>query len=64
MAAQLLALDLVDQLQLTVCPCLLGGAHSWLPDGVDLAPNRWRLLEQRSLEGEELLLRYARGRLA
>jgi len=64
LAAQLLALDLVDQLQLTVCPCLLGGAHSWLPDGVDLAPNRWRLLEQRSLEGEELLLRYARGRLA
>lgn len=60
LAAQLLAADLVDELQLTVCPRLLGGRHSWLPVGVELPPNRWRLLEQRPLEGEELLLRYAR----
>jgi hypothetical protein len=39
---------------------LLGGVHSWLPAGVALAPNRWRLLEQRPLDGEELLLRYGR----
>ena len=60
LAAQLLALNLVDELQLTLCPRLLGGVHSWLPAGVALAPNRWRLLEQRPLDGEELLLRYGR----
>ena len=60
LAAQLLAINLVDELQLTLCPRLLGGVHSWLPAGVALAPNRWRLLEQRPLDGEELLLRYGR----
>lgn len=60
LAAQLLAADLVDQLQLTLCPRLLGGAHSWVPSDVALSPNRWSLLEQRPLEGQELLLRYHR----
>lgn len=60
LAAQLLAADLVDQLQLTLCPLLLGGGHSWVPLDVALAPNRWMLLEQRPLEGQELLLRYQR----
>ena len=62
LAGQLLAEHLVDELQLTLCPLLLGGPHSWLPPGVDLPPSRWVLLEQRLLEGQELLLRY--GRLA
>ena len=60
LAGALLAADRVDQLQLTLCPRLLGGPHSWLPEGVTLAANRWQLLEQRPLEGEELLLRYGR----
>lgn len=60
LAGQLLAADLVNQLQLTLCPRLLGGPHSWLPAGVDLQAGRWTLLEQRQLEGEEILLRYGR----
>lgn len=60
LAAGLLALQLVDQLQLTLCPQLLGGDHSWLPAGVDLPAQDWQLLEQRPLGGHELLLRYGR----
>jgi 5-amino-6-(5-phosphoribosylamino)uracil reductase len=60
LAGQLLDANLVDQMQLTLCPQLLGGPHSWLPAGLDLAASRWSLLELRPLEGEELLLRYAR----
>ena len=52
----------VDELQLTLCPQLLGGPHSWLSPGVALEPSQWQLLEQRRLEGEELLLRYRRLR--
>ncbi len=64
LAASLLAENLVDELQLTLCPRLLGGPHSWLPAsaGVDLASQGgWHLREQRALEGEELLLRYRRS---
>ena len=58
LAGALLQEQLVDELQLTLCPLLLGGPHSWLPNGVHLDPNRWKLQEQRPLEGDELLLRY------
>ena len=60
LAGALLAEQLVDELQLTLCPLLLGGGHSWLPPAIALEPQRWRLLEQRPLEGNELLLRYGR----
>ncbi|QVL53255.1 MAG: dihydrofolate reductase family protein [Cyanobium sp. M30B3] len=62
LASQWLAAGLVDELQLTLCPLLLGGAHSWCAadPGLGLDRWRWRLLEQRPLEGDELLLRYGR----
>ena len=62
LAASLLEAGWVDELQLTLCPHLLGGSHAWLPAGVSLPPQpqSWRLLEQRCLGGDELLLRYAR----
>lgn len=62
LAGALLQEQRVDELQLTLCPQLLGGPHSWLPSGVSLEPSQWQLLEQRRLEGEELLLRYRRLR--
>lgn len=64
LAASLLADNCIDELQLTLCPQLLGGAHSWLGPGAALPAacrRGWRLLEQRPLEGEELLLRYGRA---
>lgn len=64
LAASLLAEDLLDELQLTFCPQLLGGAYTWLgPTALVPAPARggWRLLEQRRLEGDELMLRYGRA---
>jgi 5-amino-6-(5-phosphoribosylamino)uracil reductase len=62
LASQWLAAGLVDELQLTLCPLLLGGAHSWCAadPGLGLDRRRWHLLEQRPLEGDELLLRYGR----
>ncbi len=63
LAASLLAENRLDELQLTLCPRLLGGEHSWLGPGTALplaACDGWRLLELRRLEGEELLLRYYR----
>lgn len=65
LAGALLAEDLVDELQLTLCPLLLGGPHSWLPAGSLLpgpltAAAGWQLQEQRPLGGDELLLRYRR----
>ncbi len=64
LAASLLAENRLDELQLTLCPRLLGGQHSWLGPGVALpleVAAGWRLLEQRRLEGDELLLRYGRS---
>lgn len=63
LAASLLAENRLDELQLTLCPQLLGGEHNWLGVGAALplaARSGWRLLEQRRMEGEELLLRYSR----
>jgi len=64
LAGSLLEENRIDELQLTLCPRLLGGEHTWLGSEVALslgARDGWRLLEQRRLEGDELLLRYGRA---
>jgi 5-amino-6-(5-phosphoribosylamino)uracil reductase len=64
LAASLLAEERLDELQLTLCPQLLGGEHIWLgPTALIPASARsgWRLLEQRCLEGDEVLLHYGRA---
>ncbi len=62
LAASLVAEGLLDELQLSLCPLLLGGAHCWLPISLALPkPWRWQLIEQRPLEGGDLLLRYQRS---
>ena len=60
LAGELLQADLVDELQLSLCPLLLGGTYPWLPLVVVPKPQRWQLLEQRPLDRGELLLRYQR----
>ena len=61
LAGQLLQADLVDELQLTLCPLVLGGPYTWLPDVSRPEPQRWSLLDQQPLGGGELLLRYQRS---
>jgi len=62
LAASLLEAGCIHELQLTLCPLLLGGPHCWLPVGADRPwPGQgWQLCEQQPLQGEELLLRYRR----
>jgi 5-amino-6-(5-phosphoribosylamino)uracil reductase len=63
LAAALAAEDLLDELQLTLCPRLLGGPLGWLATGARVAPaarTGWRLVEHRALPGDELLLRWRR----
>jgi 5-amino-6-(5-phosphoribosylamino)uracil reductase len=53
----------IDELQLTLCPRLLGGAHLWMAPTIgalDGPGAAWSLLEHRPLGEEELLLRYRR----
>ena len=64
----LLAQDVVDELQLTLCPRVLGGPFSWLPVNGSLLPSSlmesdaWNLRELRDLGGHEVLVRYCRNR--
>ncbi len=60
LAASLLREALIDELQLTLCPQLLGGPHSWVPLQEAFARSHWRLQETRPLGGDELMLRYTR----
>lgn len=68
LAASVLTADAVDGLQLTLCPTLLGGGHTWipaerlLPQGLEGAT--WRLEQSRLLGDGEVLLRYRRARSA
>ena len=60
LAASLLAGAWVDELQLTLCPVLLGGGHGWCPAPALPPGTGWDLEEHRALGGGELLLRYRR----
>ncbi|MFQ6539895.1 MULTISPECIES: RibD family protein [Aphanothece] len=60
LAGALLAEDLVDELQLTLCPLLLGGPAHWLELPALDHPSHWELLEGRDLGGGEWLLHYRR----
>ncbi|MDA0717781.1 MAG: dihydrofolate reductase family protein [Cyanobacteria bacterium] len=60
LAASLLAEGWIDELQLTICPQLLGGPHAWVPLEAAVHSGEWCLQEHRQLAGEELLLRYRR----
>ena len=68
LCASLLEVDQVDELQLTLSPCLLGGRFSWIPSegcSMPLAlsqPDAWTLLSADPLSGNELLVRYGRSR--
>lgn len=60
LASTLLAFDLLDELQLTVCPCLLGGPHLWVDPALTLGRHRWQPTEHRDLGGGEWLCRWQR----
>jgi 5-amino-6-(5-phosphoribosylamino)uracil reductase len=60
LAGAMLAAAVVDELQLTICPLLLGGPHTWLPPQLTDVPGHWEPVDQRSLGGGELLLLYRR----
>jgi 5-amino-6-(5-phosphoribosylamino)uracil reductase len=61
LAAALVAARALDELQLTLCPMLLGGSHGWLPSHAVSDPSlHWTLRRQEALGGGELLLLYER----
>ena len=68
LVADMLQLDVVDELQLTLVPSLLGGEHTWVSGTQGLLPaslaqsGAWTLLASEMLGGDELLLRYSRQR--
>ena len=68
LCGSLLEADQVDELQLTLSPCLLGGRFSWIPiDGFSMPPalsqpDAWTLLSAERLSGNELVVRYGRCR--
>ncbi|MEB3317756.1 MAG: dihydrofolate reductase family protein [Cyanobacteriota bacterium] len=61
LAAALVAARALDELQLTLCPMLLGGSHGWLPAQATADPaDHWTLRRQDPLRSGELLLLYER----
>jgi len=65
LAAGLLQADCIDTMQLTLCPRLLAGAHSWVPSETRLPLGQvgWQLEHQQHLGDGEVLLRYGRAAL-
>ena len=63
LAATLLEADVVDELQLTICPKLLGGKYHWLTSNYEFEPRKWRLEKVKQLAADELLINYQRNPL-
>lgn len=62
LAGSLVEARVLDELQLTLCPMLLGGDHVWVPSRVWGDPGcRWRLVRAEALDDGELLQVYQRG---
>ena len=68
LVGSLLEVDLIDELQLTVTPEILGGGKTWVPTKTNTIyqeitnPSNWKLNEVYPMEENELLLRYYRER--
>ncbi|MFN9630936.1 MAG: RibD family protein [Cyanobacteriota bacterium] len=61
LAAALVEAKALDELQLTLCPLLLGGGHLWLPPDTWGDPaSQWTLQRQEGLVGGEQLMIYTR----
>ena len=60
LATTLLAFNLLDELQLTTCPYLLGGPHLWVDPALTLTEHRWHVVETRDLGDGEWLCRWQR----
>ncbi len=61
LAGALVAAGELDEMQLTLCPSLLGGGHLWLPTDTRGDPSqRWELRRQEALAGGDQLLHYQR----
>ena len=56
LAAQAMRAGLVDEMQMVVCPVIVGGGHGLLPNGVRL---QLKLLEERRFGSGVVVLRYA-----
>jgi len=54
-AAQAVKADLVDEIQMIVCPVIIGGGKQFFPEGVRLKLN---LLDQRWFASGVVALRY------
>ena len=63
LAGALVSARALDELQLTICPRLLGGEHLWMPSQVWSDPAmRWQLVKREELdEGEQLHLYRRQG---
>ena len=62
--------DLIDELQITITPYLLGGGFSWVSSDlrnlntIMNKKNNWILKESKKLGNNELLIRYFRNNLS
>ena len=59
--------DLIDELQITITPQLIGGSYCWVSFELgNLQPltkkNSWTLKESKSLGNSELMIRYIRDK--
>ena len=65
--SSLIKLDLVDEIQITITPKLIGGSHTWIPNEIKgfsknlHQKDAWILGENNLLDDNELLLRYYRN---